>query len=124
MSEEWAKELARVESVSLEIEDHGILTCYVNLNKESGLHQSFGGYSLDTYDEDLKKRIGTASGMDWVLRILNIFGVSKLEDIEGKMCYAVMNGQPTIQGLETLKIDGGKTFMISDWRKQWGFPEN
>ena len=120
------KELAKIESVSLEIEDHGILTCNVLLHKESGSHQSFGGYSLDGYDEIQKRRIGTASGLDWILRLLQIFNVNKLEKLKGKMCYALYDTpyqrySSRIIGLEALNIDGGESFLISDWQKQW-FP--
>ena len=117
-------QLARVESVKLEIEDHGILTCYVILNKEDGLHQGFGGYSLDGYDETQQRRIGTAGGLDWILRLLQIFNVSKLEDINGKMCYALYDDKSSlIKGIRTLKIDGSNTFLISDWQNQW-FPKD
>ena len=118
------EELARVKGVNLEIEDHGILTCWINLEKESGLHQSFGGYSLDGYDAVQKRRIGTAGGLDWVLRILQTFQVSKLEQVQGKMCYALYDKESQlIKGIKTLKIDGGKSFIISDWQNQW-FPKD
>ena len=117
------KELARVESVNLEIEDHGILTCFVQLDKEEGMHQGFGGYSLDGFDKKAKRRVGTAGGLDWILRLLQIFAVGKLEDITGKMCYALYDeADTTIKGIQTLEIDSGETFLIEDWRKQW-FPK-
>ena len=120
---ELERQLARVEDATLEIEDHGILTCWLSLNKEDGLHQGFGGYSLDGYDEELKRRLGTASGMDWVLQLLQTFSCRKLEDIKGKMCYALYDKNTSlIKGVESLKLDGGKKFLISDWQKQW-FPE-
>lgn len=119
----YEKQLARVESAELYIEDHGILTCFINLDKEEGLHQGFGGYSLDGYDESLKRRKGTAGGMDWVLRILQIFHVDRLEKIKGKMCYALYESDSQlIKGIQTLELDGGETFLISDWQKQW-FPK-
>ena len=121
MSDDLTKQLARVEDCRLEIEDHGILTCWLNLHKEEGLHQSFGGYSLDGYDESLKRRIGTASGMDWILRLMQVFGVTKLEHIKGKMCYALYEkSSQLIKGIQTLEIDSGKSFIISEWVEQWG----
>jgi len=117
------RELARVEDVSLEIEDHGILTCWLYLDKEEGFHQGFGGYSLDGYDETLKRRVGSAAGLDWILRLLQIFGVNKLEKIKGRMCYALYeDGDEIIKGIQTLKIDGNEKFWIPDWQKQW-YPE-
>ena len=59
--------------------------------------------------------------LDWVLRIIQIFGVSKLEDIKGKMCYALYEeDSELIKGIETLKIDSGESFIISEWVEQWG----
>jgi hypothetical protein len=116
-------ELAKVESVDLFIEDHGILTLFVNLDY-GGTHQGFGGYSLDGYDETLKRRVGTAGGTDFILRILNMFKVSKLEDIKGRSVYAIKQGEKyssTVIGLKTPDFDGGEEFLISDWRRQW-FP--
>ena len=117
------KELARVESVKLYIEDHGILTCFVNLKRESWGSQGFGGYQLDVFDKELDRMKGSAAGMDWILQILQIFSVNSLDEIEGKMCYALYDeGNDSIMGIETLSMDGGKTFKISDWQKQW-FPK-
>lgn len=119
------KQLARVEKCYMEIEDHGILTCWLSLDKEEGLHQSFGGYSLDGYNEEQKRRVGSASGMDWVLRLLQIFEVDRLEKIQGKMCYALYDeDSQLIKGIQTLDIDGGHTFLISDWKEQWGFKDD
>jgi len=120
---QYEKQLARVESVEMYIEDHGILTCFVNLHKEQGFHQGFGGYSLDGYNKVLKRRVGTAGGMDWVLRLLQVFHVDRLEKIKGKMCYALYEpDSQLIKGIEALDIDGGDRFLISDWQKQW-FPK-
>lgn len=121
---QYKKELARVERAEMYIEEHGILTFFLDLDKESGMQQGFGGYSLDGYDEKLKRRIGTDAGMDFVLQMLQIFHVDRLEKIKGKMCYALYDsGSSRIIGIETLKIDGGKQFVIKDWCKQWGIED-
>ena len=119
------KVLGRVTGVKFGYEDHGILTLYIDLEKEDGFHQSFGGYSLDGYDEKLKRRKGTAGGLDFVIQVMKVFKASKLEDIVGKMCYALYDQEGlgrTIQGLQALDIDGGETFLIDTWQKQW-FPK-
>jgi hypothetical protein len=119
----YKKQLARVDDFTLEIEDHGILTCMLYLNKEGGLHQGFGGYSLDGYNEKLKRRVGTAGGMDFILRLLQVFGVSNPDEFTGKMCYALYDEDSNyIKGIEALAIDGGKSFVIDDWQNQW-FPK-
>lgn len=119
------KVLARVTGFKFGYEDHGILTLYVELEKEDGFHQSFGGYSLDGYDEKLKRRKGTAGGLDFIIQVMRVFKASSLDDIVGKMCYALYDqvglGR-TIQGLQPLKMDDGETFLIDIWQKQW-FPK-
>lgn len=74
---------AIIKSVNLGIEDHGILTCFLHLEFDSA-GQGFGGYSLDTYDEKLKKRVGHAFGTQFILRVLETVGVDNWEDLEGK----------------------------------------
>ncbi len=116
------KQLARVKKVDFAYEDHGILTCFVSLDKEDGLHQGFGGYCLDSFDKEKDRRVGTAAGMDYLIRLMNTFGVERLEDINGKMCYGLYdNNTSTLKGIESLKIDGGHKFLIKDWQEEW-FP--
>ena len=74
---------AIIESTSLGNEDHGIMTVWLCFNYE-GFGQSFGGYSLDNYDEKKDKRIGTAYGCEFIKRILEVVGVEKWEDLKGK----------------------------------------
>ena len=124
---EYEKELARVEKVDLVLD--GVLMLNIHLEKESGLHQAFGTYQLSHYDKELDRQIGSAQGLDYILQVLNVFNVDKLEKIQGKMCYALYEKpyQPFesfIRGIEALKIDGGKKFTIADWIKQWGLDKS
>jgi len=120
MSDE--RELGKIDDVNLTIEDHGILTLQIGFDF-GGTNQGFGGYCLDTYNEKTERREGHACGTDFILRILQTFGVSKLDEIVGKPAYALREkGSQKIVGLETPKFDGSKKFLIEDWRKRW-FPE-
>jgi hypothetical protein len=77
---------AIIESTMLGIEDHGIMTFYLNL-KYDGSCQSAGGYSLDSpFKKDGKfiKRVGTEQGLSLIMEVLNIVGVGKWEDLKGK----------------------------------------
>jgi len=74
---------ARIESVSLGYEDHGILTCMLHLDY-GGSGQGFGGYVLDYYNKDIEERVGTAYGMEFIILILKTVGVEKWEDLVGK----------------------------------------
>jgi hypothetical protein len=68
---------AQVESApQIFIEDHGILTSFVQLNYGGGSRQGFGGYDL-RYENRLH---------DWVESLMEVFGVRDLADIKGKPC--------------------------------------
>jgi hypothetical protein len=73
---------ARITGVSFGYEDHGILTCTVGLDY-GGSGQSFGGYALDTYDKEKKKRIGTAFGTQFILEILRVLDIRTWEKLPG-----------------------------------------
>lgn len=119
MSDE--RELGKVENVDLTLEDHGILTLQIGIDF-GGTFQSFGGYCLDTYNKKEERREGHACGTDYILRVLQTFDVNKLEDIKGKPVYALRDERGVkIVGLETPEFDGGKKFLIEDWRMKW-FP--
>ena len=76
-------ENARIESTMLGSEDHGIMTCYITLCGD-GWVCSYGGFALDTYDKNLKRRVGTAEGMDALMLLMDALEVKKWEDLAGK----------------------------------------
>lgn len=45
---------------------------------------SVGGYALDAYDKEEKRRVGTAFGLDHVLEILRVVGVESWEKLVGQ----------------------------------------
>lgn len=113
------KVLAKVTDVRLFIEDHGILTLFVDLDF-GGSGQSFGGISLDSYDEDLKRRVGHAIGTDFILQMLSLFQVSSLDKIKGKPVYALKEKEyGEILGLKTPDFDGSTSFILKNWTKKW-----
>lgn len=86
---------AKVESISLRDEDHGIDTCWIMLSAagSGGWGQGFGGLVLS--DEKLN-RVESYKGA-----ICDLFGVNKIEAIVGRLCYALYayDGDK-IEGLE------------------------
>lgn len=117
------RELGRVERVEFGVEDHGILTLWLHL-RFSASGQAFGGVALDEYDRANKRRVGTAAGMTFVLRVLELFGAKSLDAVAGRYVYALRdtpNG--TITGLQLPEVDGGARFDIADWRREW-YPEH
>lgn len=75
---------AKITSTKLGIEDHGIMTFNLQLDY-GGSGQGAGGYALCRYDKGLQKRVGTADGMDLIMRIMEVVGVEKWEDLAGKL---------------------------------------
>jgi len=116
--------VAKVKSVFFGLEDHRILTFSIGLDY-GGTHQGFGGYALDTYDKEKKRRVGCAAGTDLILKLLNFFEVEQITDINGKYIYAVLDKDNicgSIIGLKQLEPDGNKELLIKDWKNEW-FPD-
>ena len=74
---------ARITRTMLGYEDHGILTCYLHLDY-GGSGQGFGGYSLDSWDDDEKRRNCVAFGLEFIAQTIKTVGVDKWEDLPGK----------------------------------------
>lgn len=68
---------AKIVSVMLGYEDHGILTCFLMLEK-AGSSQGFGGYRLDA-----PKDATSVLGSFWIKRILDTVGVRTWEELKG-----------------------------------------
>lgn len=75
-------ENAKIVGTTLGIEDHGIMTFYLHIEFVKSAC-SFGGYSLDSYDKKVKRRIASAAGLQAIIEILKCVGVSKWEDLVG-----------------------------------------
>ncbi len=71
---------ARIESTMLGEEDHGIMTCFLYLDY-GGAGQGFGGYGLQRWDKAENRARGTEYGMEFIMRILDVVGVRKWEDL-------------------------------------------
>ena len=87
---------AYIKSTSLGFEDHGIMTFWLNIEYSGGCGQGVGGYALDDPVTVIGKldRVGTAKGMDLIMKIIKIVGVSSWEDLPGKYVrvYSNSNG--------------------------------
>ena len=72
-------------------EDHGILTLTIYM--ESGCCVwGVGGYALDGYDRETKKRVFSAKSMESISEVLRVVGVDKWEDLPGKYVRYEDNG--------------------------------
>ena len=116
--------IGKIESTMLGTEKHGIMSFDLVFDF-GGIGQVFGGYCLDTYDEEQKTRVATIAGMDLIMGILKACGIEKWEDIKGKIMYALYDKdgwEQTIKGIKALPFESGGTFLIEDWQKKW-FPK-
>ena len=75
-------ENGKITNTMLGYEDHGILTIWLYLTMDgSGI--GYGGYCLDAYDEEQKKRVGTAYGLGCIVGILKTLEIDRWEYIPG-----------------------------------------
>ena len=86
IAEGYKLDNALITNVSLSSGDHCCLTLDITL-KGDGWGCVYGGYCLgniypDSYDKDSYE--GSAAGMEVIMRIMDIVGVSRLEDMKGK----------------------------------------
>jgi len=72
-----------IKSTSLGVEDHGIFTCNLELSGD-GWGCGFGGYALDEWNPEAKRRIGTAYGMEFIGAILRTLEVETWEQLRGQ----------------------------------------
>ena len=87
-------ENGRIESTMLGVEDHGIFTAVLMLAFD-GTGQGFGTHALDEPIEEDGKfvgRHGTAYGLDHIMRILEVVGVNRWEDLPGKYVRVQRDG--------------------------------
>lgn len=69
----YTAEIARCESFTLGIEDHGLFTAQVAF-EGSGWGQGLSAHALDTFDKDRRERVGTAFGCDYIIALVRVLG--------------------------------------------------
>jgi hypothetical protein len=75
----------RIRSTALGIQDHGILTFWLQLEWAGG-GQGLGGYALDGPDKEKRGyRPGWGLGLTCIRKILETVGVSQWEDLPGQL---------------------------------------
>jgi len=74
---------ATIRSTMLGIEDHEIMTAYLQLDY-GGSGQGFGGYGFSSFNKDTNKMIPNKYGTQFIMRVLEVVGVKKWEDLKGK----------------------------------------
>ena len=82
---------AKITGTMLGREDHGILTFFIDVEFGSAVC-GVGGYALDYYDSDTKRRVYSPRSMEAISRIMETVGVAKWEDLTGKYIRVKDNG--------------------------------
>ena len=105
------KQLAKVTSAALSIQDRGILTFWIFVDYEEGCSQGVGGICLDTYDEGKKRRVGTAGGLEVIRQILLAFKIDNLHELKGRHIWVLGEGEDlsfTPRGVQPLRTDNSE----------------
>jgi len=111
------EKLARITSASLEIKDRGILNFWIMVDYEEGMSQGIGGIALDTYNETLKRRVGTAYGCEMIRQLLECLNVNDFKEMAGKTIFVLGDGYGLSfkpNGIKALKADGGIKVVFDD----------
>ena len=82
---------AQITGTMLGREDHGIFTFMIFVKFE-GCSCGIGGYALDHYDKELGKRVYSAKSLEAVSKILDVVGVDRWENLNGKYIRIKDNG--------------------------------
>lgn len=108
---------ARIRGADIFVEDHGILTAFVDLDYGGG-GQGFGGYGMDRHvprdptlkDDRRADREGVAWGMEFIRRVMATVGVDR---------WSKLPGTPV-----RVRADWGKVYEIGHFiEDRWFSPE-
>ena len=110
-------ENAKIEKVSITMEDHGCLTFYVNL-KGNAWCTAFGGYCIGKGylgAEEFTSENG--GGLVAMMRIMDTVGVHRWEDLAGKYIRVETRGWDSIKKIGNIIED--KWFDIEEFFKSY-----
>ncbi len=108
------RELARVESTHLGLEDHGVYTLNVNFRGKTW-GQGIGHYVVSQRGDDGQQHAVNGYGMEFVIRLLSACSVTRWEDLPGALCWIVREND-RIVGVEPLEVNDGQAFYFADLR--------
>lgn len=74
---------ARITSAELTMSDHGCLTMWLHLIG-IGWGVGYGGYCLGKGYLDADTFEGSAKGLEYIMRVMDVVGVERFSDLEGK----------------------------------------
>jgi hypothetical protein len=120
----YSGQIATIKSTTLGMEDHGIVTAYLNC-EWSGAGIGVGGMCLDApvKDENGKflRREGTAYGLDHLMALVNTVGAPTWEKLTGRQVIILFEGKSlwgsTASGIAGLTND--KVLILKEHAESW-----
>lgn len=106
--------IAKIKDTFLGVEDHGIFTAVLTLDY-GGSVQGAGNRRLDRYDADSGETVGTADGLEEIMRIVEACGVVSWEKVKGRTVLALIDGGIVV-GIKPLPTESGRAFRFADLR--------
>jgi hypothetical protein len=100
------KELGKVDSVFLGVEDHGIFSFNLGF-RFPGSGQGLGHYGLEDFEDPDRRRISFKGAIPLLRQVLRVFGKQNIMDLKGSPCYVLREGG-MIRGIEATGLDGAK----------------
>lgn len=98
---------AEIANVSLNMKDHGALTLDLSLSG-NGWGVVYGGYCLGRGYLGAKNFVGYASGLETIMRIMDVVGVDDLTEMKGEHVRVALKGIG-----DSVKIIGN--FIRDEW---------
>jgi hypothetical protein len=118
--------IMEIESTSLTVEDHGIVTAYLHC-KAKGSGIGVGGYCLDEPVKDAKgkflRRQGTAYGLDHLMQMMLTAGVQSWEKLPGTSIIVLSEHEGSMLGRSAVGFahltDPDKVLILKDHAEEW-----
>ena len=115
--------LAKIDSTSLGYESHGILSAHLHTSWQGG-GVSVGGYCLD-HPKDREgrdySRVGTAYGLDHIIRIIETVGVEKWEELKGSSVIVLFESKHSLGSMSKgiAGVHNDKVLILKEHADEW-----
>lgn len=117
----YAGRIAAIKSTTLGYNDHGMLDLWLNCTWDSSVI-GIGGYCLDSPNAEKNGRIGTAYGLDLIIRVLETVGVESWEKLTGRQVVVLFPEGNAGWGGRAVGIAGlqnDKVLVLADHAAAW-----
>lgn len=121
---DYSGQIMQIESTSLTVEDHGIVSAWLHCkNGSSGI--GVGGFCLDqpVSDDDGKflRREGTAYGLDHLMQFMQTVGVGSWEKLKGQHVIVLYAGSSMLGSMSVgiASLTGDRVFILKEHSEEW-----